>query len=502
MLEAAKGASFAPLAAKIKPRDKTELPNFEVKLIGDEDKFMCDRCDYIGATNKAVKGHWTRKHRREVQEEEEAKVKGKPDDQTEVKKVKLTKKASHYNIMDEFDSEGRPLEDSMAEITVNETMNETMDTEEINNFTSTPKSKSSRRVENEEELHTKIAEVESLKEELKQKQELLNLALATKSSLEEADIEKSNELERAKKIMEFQKEKIEQLKMSTKGGDPTLRKELKEKNKEIKNLNQRLTENLKTIRDETNLRAKAEADLIMKENTVKTLKEILENRNSSSWQAPQGHPPSPHEKRTELCRDFQRQGYCTRGNKCRFFHPPGRNQSSSQPDSSQKPDCRYWLEGFCKQDQSQCRGKHDSTKCGSQTRRPRSPRAGNTENYNNPDFVQSLTKPMSQGLAGVQNQATGPAGGQQQTSLPATGHQQQASSQPIQQQLMNQQQNMMMNQQQNMMMNQQNMMMNQNLSQPRMMNTHQQPMMVLMMMIPGAQNMFLPNLQGGQLKGQ
>ena len=485
--------SFAPLAAKIKPRDKTELQNFEVKLIGDEARFMCDRCEYTGPSNKAVKGHWTRKHRREVQEEDEAKAKGKPVDQTIVKKVKLTEKALNYNIMDEFDSEGRPLDETMDETTVNETANETMETEEFIDLASTPKPKPNHRktAEYEEELNTKSAEVESLREEVKQKQELLNIALATKASLEEADIEKSNELERAKKIMVYHKEKIEQLKKSTKGNDPTLRKELNEKNKEIKVLNQRLTDNLKTIRDETNLRAKAEADLIMKENTVKTLKEILEKRDSSNWQATQGRPTSPHEKRTELCRDFQRQGYCSRGSKCRFFHPPGRNQQSFQPDQSQKLDCRYWLEGFCKKEEIQCKGRHDPTKCGSKARRPRSPRVGNTEtavNYNNLDFVQYLAKAMSQGLVGVQNQAIGPIGGQQQTSLPAI---QPAGFQPVQQQRMNQPQNMMMNQQN---------MMNQNQLQPRMMNNQQQPMMIPMMMMQGAQNMFLPNLQGGQDK--
>ena len=38
-------------------------------------KWMCDMCQYLGPSSQAVKSHWTKKHRRAVQEEE-AKTRG------------------------------------------------------------------------------------------------------------------------------------------------------------------------------------------------------------------------------------------------------------------------------------------------------------------------------------------------------------------------------------------------------------------------------------------
>ena len=230
----------------------------------------------------------------------------------------------------------------------------------------------------------------------------------------------------------------------------------------------KLNEAMKTIREETNLRAKAEAHVVLKDHSVQMLKEILAHRDATSPQAETFRPPSPRDggrgKSSELCRDFQRQGFCYRANNCRFFHPSGSNKSSSQPDRSLKPDCVHWMAGYCRNRDEKCRGKHEPSKGGTQLRQKQSTQ----QDFNNPDFVQSLAKAVSQSLAGVQPWAQVPASGQEQVI-----------NQPKQNL---QQQPMMMNQHQQQMLH--------------------QPMMMPMMMMPNGQNMVFPNLQGGQGRRQ
>lgn len=66
---------------------------------------------------------------------------------------------------------------------------------------------------------------------------------------------------------------------------PKSRKEINKKNVEIKNINQKLTGNIKKVRDETNLRSKAEADTKSKDDIIETLKEIIDLQKISIQQA-------------------------------------------------------------------------------------------------------------------------------------------------------------------------------------------------------------------------
>ena len=78
------------------------------------------------------------------------------------------------------------------------------------------------------------------------------------------------------------KEKLEEAKSKTSGGNSKTRKEVYEKNKEIKSLNQKLEDNRKRLRDETNLRAKAEAELKVRDSTIEALREVVALQKSAS----------------------------------------------------------------------------------------------------------------------------------------------------------------------------------------------------------------------------
>ena len=330
---------------------------------------------------------------------------------------------------------------------------------------------------NEEEMNVKMAELESLKETVKQKEYMLIMANAKIASLEEEGIRKMNELEKTDRVFEKMEQRLKKVE------DPKYKRELNARTKEIKNLNQKLADNLKKFREETNLRAKAEAEVKMKDSTIDTLKEIIAKQKSSIQEAEPVRPSSPQGSggsgladKNELCRDFQRQGNCFRGSSCKFIHlPQGRTEASFQPASSGKPDCIYWKEGYCRKAENQCRGKHNPSIFGTQPKQL-AQSGGNT--FNNTNFVESLAKAVSQSLVGAQ---------QQMANDPSRG-QHMGGTQPQQQTLSNQQVNTQ--QQQHMTNNQQHTMMN------------QQQHMIPMMMLPNSQSMFFPAQQGRQGLGQ
>ena len=274
--------SFAKAAEKAKAnlKDKAEMQKFEKKMIGGEARFLCDKCDYNASSIRSVKMHWGKKHRRDMQEEEEAKTGGKPIKLAESKKMKHDEEKTAKNLLDMYDDEGNPLDETTDETTFDDSVMETQDFD-----TSTPKKAT--RDDEEEEVNVKIAEMESLKESLSECKELLDLANARVASLEEDGIKKSNEIEKFVRITNKLKEKDKH------GDDSKLKKELNGCKKEIKKLNERLNENMKKIREETNLRAKAEAEGIVKDSTIAALKEVLTLQQTASQQAVAGRPTSP-----------------------------------------------------------------------------------------------------------------------------------------------------------------------------------------------------------------
>ena len=98
-------ASFVKVAEKVKSnvKDKAEMQKLEKRMIGDEAKYMCDKCDYTGRSNRSVKMHWGKKHRREAQEESDDKMSGKPTKETESKKLKADEDKTKVNLLYLYD---------------------------------------------------------------------------------------------------------------------------------------------------------------------------------------------------------------------------------------------------------------------------------------------------------------------------------------------------------------------------------------------------------------
>ena len=281
--------------------------------------------------------------------------------------------------------------------------------------------------------------------------------------LEMEGIRKTNKIEKADRIFEKMNKQIEEALKNGAANDPKMRKELGKKNNEIKKLNQKISEQTKKVREETSLRAQAETDMKSKEGIIETLKEIVVLQKTAIQQAELGRPASlpvnrgqQQEKGTELCRDFYRQGQCFRGQSCKFFHPAGRHPPSTQPTNSRKPDCKHWLEGYCRKSENTCWGKHDPSQCGTKHKQHQTgAESSNNNDINNQNFVESLANAVTQSLVRVHPGFTAPSVGQQQGGFQPTEQivtgpsrgQQQGGFQPLEQ-MMKQQTSMRFQQQQ------------------------------------------------------
>ena len=290
-------------------------------------------------------------------------------------------------------------------------------------------------------------ELNKFKESIKTKDDIINWNLGRVNELEGSLMAKNRETEKQMKVLNNMNA---QIKARQETADVKKhKKEISAKNKEIKDMNNRLAEALKSTRDEKSMRAKAEADLL----TIRTVNESMKAVmlvQQQQWSANQGaevhHPTSQHINRTvqqagtrtedvrgpgrkqTLCRDLGKPGGCRYKERCQFFHPPGSNETFSQPSQWGKPDCSYWMDGHCKMPEERCKGKHDPTKFKTKPRVEKL--VGPIVNHQ--DFVQTLVGALSQAMTGVQQQVPAsmarspqPARGQKQPGDPAFTLQQQ-----------------------------------------------------------------------------
>ena len=225
--------------AKEKKNMKAEMLVFETKMVGGEVKWLCDKCDYTGRSNIAVKMHWTRKHRREA-EEDEAKRKGeKIEPEYEKKRTKESgesedeKEYYNDNIMLNFDEDGNMIEKSVTVKTPVERETVEMETTEP-----LPRTEESYKMM-EYELALLRGEVASLKEVMAVKQDMVNLANGTVAGMKIKNTEQAKEIVRMKiTITKF-------MNGNSKPDESKTKKELKEANTQLEDA-------MKTIRDETN----------------------------------------------------------------------------------------------------------------------------------------------------------------------------------------------------------------------------------------------------------
>ena len=176
------GPSFSEAVKNAKKQimDELEMQKFEVKMIGGEAKVLCDKCEFKANNMGTVRNHWNKKHKREAQEDEEAKLQGKLVKPLEAKKMKADLDKTKRDWRDDYDEYGNSLEESTARTFFDESA---METELAQDLTSTPMPKSNVGAYNEDKMNMKVAELESLKEAMKEKEDMMSIAYARIASL-------------------------------------------------------------------------------------------------------------------------------------------------------------------------------------------------------------------------------------------------------------------------------------------------------------------------------
>ena len=384
---------------KDKVRKKKE-PKIRQEIVGDEVKFLCDKCGYKGPSKKSVKMHMGKKHRGEKRtrgaediDENYSNKRAKPeDDEADATMESIYSDedddSDDEDFLNKFDEDGNLIvEESKDKIDEGINENENKDVKFL-----------------EDEIVVKNKKIETLEDALKVKDELLHIANAKVATLEDENIEKENKAEKYKKIAKQN--------MKTEPDESKrLKKEAVAKTKEIADLKEKLAEALKKTRDEITMRAKAEADMISKQQTIDVMSEIMVRQSGKNINNEQQDQVVKENKSKQLCRDVMKPEGCRWGKRCLYFHPPGSIPSATQ--SGDKPDCSFWLAGYCKYSENECRGKHEPSKCGAKPRKSYQQKPAET---NNQDFVQTLARAVNQGLAGAQTQL--PSAGQQMFGLP------------------------------------------------------------------------------------
>ena len=158
--------------------------------------------------------------------------------------------------------------------------------------------------------------------------------------------------------IKFKKERDELKKKvneeNTAGNDSKLRKELKKSEK-------RKEELIKEVEDLKVEMTKKDVELAKQKKLYEFLEEALDNKTGK-------------DNRKEKCKLFER-GSCPYNERCRHFHPQKECQDFKRDKHCNKrvcmelhkidpdQDCKFWMEGFCKSEATNCgRGAHDKDK--------------------------------------------------------------------------------------------------------------------------------------------
>ena len=234
---------------------------------------MCDKCGYKDPSKKSVKMHMGKKHRGEKR------VRGAEDldGNDSSKRAKPEEDNADENMESIYSEEDDDSDDEEFLSKFDEDGNFI---ENLDESKETPKEDANENENKdvkllEDEIAVKNAKIETLEGALKVKDELLQIANAKVATLENDNIEKEERAEKYKKIAK-QNMKTEPV------DSKRCKKEVVAKTKEIADLKEKLTEALKRVRYEINKRAKAEADMISKQQTIDVMREIMVRQSGTT----------------------------------------------------------------------------------------------------------------------------------------------------------------------------------------------------------------------------
>ena len=219
--------------------------------------------------------------------------------------------------------------------------------------------------------------------QIETKTDILNLANVKADSLEHEMVNKNTRINTLAAAYKNMKAEMNKMKEENGGGtNKDLAKKLKKATDDLKVKTKQLEEsdkakeelNLK-VGKEMSLRAKAEGDTEMLQNCVKALQSVVDKQNTKE---------NSKDKSKDRCTFLDKPGGCKKGSQCNFWHPEG-----GVPRAG-RPDCSFWVNGFCKYEAAECSKEHDPIKKGTKTK-------------NKKDEVASFAESLVQALGQVSN---------------------------------------------------------------------------------------------------
>ena len=265
--------------------------DFRMEVQEGKEKYICNICGYEAEQAKAVKSHMSKKHREKPGEEEGD---GEP------KKLKEKDKSFEFN-MDELDDFLIPddkVEDveEMLRLTENAGEQPVADTEDVDMTDEAEDEemtiqKAKEKINCLEEYNNElIAKVKSMEEEVQTKNDLIDMGTAKINSLEMEKINKEAKVSKdiAKLQATFRSMKKELLELrEAKGGmvEKDLKTKLKASTKAQETAELRVADMIKKNAEESNNRAKAEAEVIRSQKMIEHLEKLLEYEKGRGLEA-------------------------------------------------------------------------------------------------------------------------------------------------------------------------------------------------------------------------
>ena len=275
-----------------------------------ETKFICNVCDLEFTSVQSVKGHITRKHVKAKVVEKESNEKETETENGKGVKRRLAspevqekedkrRKASKEFFFEDLEHWSKQNVDKRKE---NESIQED-DVETTNEIEMSDLAKASEprlvpvtafeewKAEFLDEMKTKEAKIKSLEDQIENNRELLSIVNAEKETLETENNNKDERIERMetlaigfKEAFISMNEEIDRLN-NTRGKTENdekikkLKRELKEKDKEVQESQEKKNEALKKLKEESNKRAKTEADNTSLKRQMKNMTTMAEEKS-------------------------------------------------------------------------------------------------------------------------------------------------------------------------------------------------------------------------------
>jgi len=354
--------------------------------------FACNICSEFFDQPSKVKRHITMKHLKPANDTRAKRGRDSEEENLENKKHKYIFSES---ILDEFERTGMFITSTQVEekIEIDDESNAMDETivraipESVDLAMEIIKELDHKVKQLEEELKHFKKKVASQDSIISTKEDALLVFQGTVNSLEEEikNLEVRNA--RLENVIARMKGEIVHLRETKTVGDKTKRLE-----KDLKEAETRVNENIKKIEDLVTSKAKVEAELVRMTKVCDFQMEAMDHSRDKKQDinGKEGTMVNKDIKKINVkCRQFETFSRCEYGDGCRYLHPSTiceyyakvgkcpigdckelhRSYSPSM-EKAEKVDCCFWTSGYCKYSEAECkRGRHVADKLGIYKRR-------------------------------------------------------------------------------------------------------------------------------------